>query len=121
VSTPLTNTTLMTRLNALVEEIVDTVVTFDDRLSFAPVTDEGKYTVAFSARYTQLSLTVLVRVIEENTVEISICSTEAVHSEENTVIYSGHLDSHQIRQCVGKTLAEWYGRAIKSHISPPFS
>lgn len=101
----------------IVEEVVDTVATFDGRFTFTPVSSDGRCVLFFSTPAERVHLTIHARINEKNQVDISFqWSRENGIVEQHSVAYSGLFDKTAIRYQLGTSLADWYARAIRHQL-----
>ncbi len=102
----------------LVEDVVDTVATFDGRLTHTPMSADGTRVLTFSTLTDQVHLTIRAHVDKENRVDISLqWSEDNATMEQRSVAYSGLFDNTAIRHHLGTSLADWYARAVRHQLN----
>ncbi|MDQ0188850.1 hypothetical protein JI721_12365 [Alicyclobacillus cycloheptanicus] len=104
-------------LNEIIEEVVDTVATFDGRFSYTHVSADGHCSLSFllGNREYVAALSGTAGQEAESDVRLS-CSwrTWEGSEEDEVVIYLGPFNKAVIRYKLGAALADWYSRLIRS-------
>jgi hypothetical protein len=104
-------------LYEIVEEVVDTVATFDGRFSYTPISPDGRCVLTFSTLTDKVYLTIHARLDEHDQVHISLqWSKENGNVEQHSVAYSGDFNKTFIRHSLGASLADWYARVIRHEL-----
>ncbi len=98
------------KLVALVEDIIDTVATFDGRIAYTRKLG-GHWDVTFRARDGELALRVSTRTTSTCDVQVAMehRGTPELHRQE---IYMGPFDAKVVRYQVSTALAQWYQQAV---------
>lgn len=98
------------KLVTLVEDIIDTVATFDGRIAYTRKPG-GNWDVTFRARDGELALRISARTTSTCDVQVAMehRGTPEIHHQE---IYVGPFDAKVVRYQVSTALAQWYQQAV---------
>lgn len=101
------------KLHQLIEQVVDTASTFDDRISFTPITSDGICRLIFTGPNIQKVVTIFASVKENSNVLVIFDSSIPPLSKKAYIVaYSGVFDINAIYHHVGTHIAKWYGHII---------
>lgn len=100
-------------LRDVIEEVLDTVATFDGRLGFRR-NDDGSYTLVFAGPMHRACAVIMSHIIDDRqTLNIQVKSSNGQADISTTQIYHGALDTRSIRYSLGQCLAAWYGDVVR--------
>lgn len=100
----------------LVEDVVDTVATFDGRIGYAQMAD-GCFEVSFRHLDAKSRLTICAQATKTGGVSV-VAAADGSAFGEGDLVYEGQFDAKVVRYRVSTWLALWY-REMVIHPSMP--
>lgn len=105
-------------LYTVVEEVIDTVATFDGRFSYSPISPDGRCLLSFASRDTEFTLVVQAQLVDPDSVIITSCRLGGDRvQEEPRIVYFGPFNGASVRHHLGGGLADWYGKLVRNQVN----
>lgn len=107
-------------LFTIIEEVADTVATFDGRLGYTAVTTDGRCVLAFASAEKTAEIQIQAQVNRASVqnganVQVTLARTSSDGTyDKPQVVYDGEFNASSVRHHLGAALADWYGRVIRA-------
>lgn len=101
-------------LVSLINEVADTCVTFDDRLTFTPATSTNFCVVTFTTLHTKRFVEVTLQPCARGA-SITLSWRDKSGQEQDELVFEGDVNDKTLRARLGQRLAAWYGYVVRNH------
>ncbi|GMA62393.1 hypothetical protein NZD89_21810 [Alicyclobacillus fastidiosus] len=101
---------LQDKLVQMVEDVVDTVATFDGRIGYVQRAD-GRWDVTFRARDGEFQLTIFAATVKAGDVRV-VAAADGIPLDEGDLVYEGPFDAKVVRYRISTSMALWYRQMV---------